>query len=142
MNKYGSPYRIWLGTHFLVFITEPEDFKIILTNPSSMNKLKLYDFFTQLLGDSILTEKNSLYIKFLTGYQSLLLLIVSRWKRNRKSLETTFNITILKSFIPIFEKHSQLLCDSLAKMVGKGVFDVNHMIYLRAIALIRGLSVL
>lgn len=53
VETYGTPFRLWIGTRFLVGITNPEDFEIVLNNPNSLVKEELYEFFSALIGDSI-----------------------------------------------------------------------------------------
>lgn len=53
------------------------------------------------------------------------MLIVPRWRRNRKLIAKMFNQEILNGFIQIFQENSLVLCEQLKEMVGEGSFDVH-----------------
>lgn len=52
-KKYGSTFRLWLGTTLTVCITKPEDFVIILNSSNALRKADPYDLITPILGQGI-----------------------------------------------------------------------------------------
>lgn len=57
-DYYGNPLRLWCGTHFLAYITEPEEFEILLNSPDALAKQGFYDFFVPLLGQGLFTSRD------------------------------------------------------------------------------------
>lgn len=47
-----------------------------------------------------------------------------KWRAHRKMIAPTFHLNILKSFMGVFNKKSQALCERLKTNVGK-TFDVH-----------------
>jgi cytochrome P450 family 4 len=61
------------------------------------------------------------------------------WKIHRKSLNYSFNLKILQSFIPIFIENSQALVNDLSVNVGKKKeFDMLHYTTKAALNMICG----
>lgn len=58
VDKYETPFRLWVGTRFLVGIANPEDFEVVLNNSNCLAKEELYRFFSELIGDSIFSLQN------------------------------------------------------------------------------------
>lgn len=52
-------------------------------------------------------------------------LIGKIWKDHRKFFVYAFTNKILQTFIPIFEEHSDILCDQIKKELDNGEFDLN-----------------
>ncbi|XP_053691278.1 probable cytochrome P450 313a4 [Sabethes cyaneus] len=76
-------FRIWLGPFSVLCTNHPEVIRQILSNPDCMEKPFFYRF---------------------TGLESGLLSAEHHvWRSQRKLLNSTFNLKILNSFIPIFE---------------------------------------
>ncbi|XP_055642301.1 cytochrome P450 4c21-like [Toxorhynchites rutilus septentrionalis] len=76
--------KAWMGPQLVFGVNHPELVQKILTDPNCCEKPFYYDFVNMEHG------------LFSAKYQL--------WKPYRKSLNSTFNIKILHSFIPIFEK--------------------------------------
>lgn len=87
----------------------------------------MYEFYTPLVGQGIFNCKDG---KVLTLWITVFKIFekVSRWRRNRKLIATTFNQRMLNSFMPIFEEQSLIFREKLKEMEGKGIFDVNILL--------------
>lgn len=59
MERYGKPFRMWLGTKFIVVVTQPEDIQIILNDANCMQKSEFYRFFFEISGNSVFAQRNS-----------------------------------------------------------------------------------
>lgn len=54
-EKYGSIYRIWIGTRFAFVVTDPKVCEIVFTNATKfLEKSALYDFLLPWLGTGLL----------------------------------------------------------------------------------------
>lgn len=60
------------------------------------------------------------------------------WRSHRKVLNTTFNLKILQSFIPIFCKKVQYLVRNLESKVNDDYFDITAMLHACSLEMICG----
>ncbi|KAJ8976564.1 hypothetical protein NQ317_016358 [Molorchus minor] len=109
-NKYselrGDIVRLFLGTKLIVALMDARDVEIILGSNVHIQKSNEYALFEPWLGDGLLISKGE------------------KWKSHRKMIAPTFHSSILKSFMPVFNKNAQNLIDSFTKELGK-TFDVH-----------------
>jgi cytochrome P450 len=56
------------------------------------------------------------------------LIVVSIWKRHRKIISPAFNQRVLDGFVEVFGSQSTIMVEELDKLVGKGEFDVFHVV--------------
>ncbi|KMQ83946.1 cytochrome p450 4g44, partial [Lasius niger] len=111
-EKYGSVAGVYFGTRVIVFLADPQDIEIILSNPAHNDKAVEYEYFQPWLGDGLLIT---------TG---------DKWRRHRKIIAPTFHMSILKTFVPLFYENSMDLVKRLRDEVGKE-FDCHD--YLSAV---------
>ncbi|XP_075156887.1 cytochrome P450 4g1-like [Haematobia irritans] len=106
VDKYGEAFRAFLGPMLVVFLSNPSDIELILSNHKHLQKSTEYRFFKPWFGDGLLIS---------SGHH---------WQHHRKMIAPTFHQSILKSFIPTFVLHSKKVVERMAKEIGKE-FDVH-----------------
>ncbi|GAB0086064.1 hypothetical protein DMENIID0001_000500 [Sergentomyia squamirostris] len=107
---YSSPIKVWLGPNMYIVLTKPEHVEIILSAPECFSRSSDYNFLKPALGDGLLS------------------LDASKWKLHRKLINSTFNLKILKSFVPIFNKEFKMMISQISKIAGKYPIDLNEYI--------------
>lgn len=105
-GKYKSPTRVWLGPNLYLLLTTPDDVQTVLNAPECLNRDKVYKFIEPLMGLGLVT---------LPGQS---------WREHRKFLNPTFNLKILKSFVPIFNNQTNILRDILSNEEENRIFDI------------------
>ncbi|XP_055585668.1 probable cytochrome P450 313a4 [Uranotaenia lowii] len=98
--------KAWIGPFMFFGTSHPDLVQAILNDPNCLNKPFIYDFLR--MQNSLLGAKHD------------------RWKVQRKLLNPTFNLRILHSFIPIMEKGSRKLVQTLGQI--EGTFDILEYI--------------
>ncbi|XP_018572314.1 cytochrome P450 4g15-like [Anoplophora glabripennis] len=98
--------RLWLGPKLIVGLMNAQDIEIILGSTAHLEKSQEYDLFQPWLGEGLLISKGE------------------KWRTHRKMIAPTFHSSILKSFMPVFNKNANTLLESLKKEEGKE-FDVH-----------------
>lgn len=63
---------------------------------------------------------------------------VKIWKPHRKILNTTFNMKILQSFVPIFCEKVKYLVRNLGDKVDSDYFDITSMVHTCALEMVCG----
>lgn len=92
--------KLWLGPGILwIFVNDPRLIQKILLSPVCLEKPFFYKFLR--LDSGLISARYDV------------------WKIHRKSLNYSFNLKILQTFIPIFIENSQKLVIDLAVNVGK-----------------------
>ncbi|XP_050088506.1 cytochrome P450 4g15-like [Anopheles aquasalis] len=103
-TTHGSLYRIWLGPKPVVIVTSAEHARTILSSAATMAKASIYRFIP------------------LHGIFSL---PVQQWRLHRKLIQPSFKLSILQSFVPLFEQKANLMVRNLATKEGKPeAFDI------------------
>ncbi|CAH0560964.1 unnamed protein product [Brassicogethes aeneus] len=90
VNTCGVPCYVHLPERFYV-TASPEEYKIILNHPNSIEKSTTYNFLNNFFASSLLLAPHH------------------QWKKNRKFLSKGFNQMILDSFVTVFYDKSQYL---------------------------------
>ncbi|XP_046737923.1 uncharacterized protein LOC124406532 [Diprion similis] len=108
-NKlYSKPYRVVLGNHILFVTSNPEQIKVILHSPTTLEKGDvMVDFTRPLLGSGLLISPASI------------------WRVRRKLIQPTFSFTILKSFLKIFAAKAVILVKRIEDHVDGPEFEVQ-----------------
>lgn len=127
--------KLWLGPNMLwIFLNDPKLIQKLLLSPVCLEKPFFYKFLR--LDSGLISSK----CKYLKHWISFVFCVISRvshmnvlicelfictsssddvWKLHRKSLNYSFNVKILQSFIPIFIENAQKLCADLSENLGK-----------------------
>ncbi|XP_032687031.1 cytochrome P450 4C1-like [Odontomachus brunneus] len=109
VDKYPSPFRVWLGNKLFIGISEPDQIKIILQNSSCLNKSAIYKPFRELVGMGIFTAPAHI------------------WIHHRKMLVTSFNTNMLRIFCDIFVQHVSVFMEKVECMVNADVDFFHHI---------------
>jgi cytochrome P450 len=99
--------KTWLGPMLFVIISSPEDVKIIMNSKECLDKPYFIRFPGPVLEGTLFGD-------------------VEFWHKHRKILDPFFGQQKLKSLIPLFDEKSKVLAANVAKMVGKGDFEIFH----------------
>ncbi|XP_035780190.1 cytochrome P450 4C1-like [Anopheles albimanus] len=95
-TTYGSLYRVWLGPKPVIIVNSAEHARTILTSPITLGKARFYRFIP------------------LPGIFSL---PVQQWRTHRKLIQPSFNLSILQSYVPLFEQKANVMISNLAAKV-------------------------
>uniref|UniRef100_T1PNP1 Cytochrome P450 n=1 Tax=Musca domestica TaxID=7370 RepID=T1PNP1_MUSDO len=117
-EKYGPTFRIWMGRDLLVFFSDPEDVKQLLSNNSLLHKSRNYSSLEPWLGKGLLTSSGE------------------AWHRRRKLLTPAFHFRILSEFKEPMEENCRILMRRLDEKVEGGEFDIYPYITLFALDVI------
>nr|UTI67593.1 farnesyl diphosphate synthase [Kerria lacca] len=109
-KKYGSRYRLWLGKHLFIVLTEVEDIEVVLSNSKTLGKPDAFMVFKDFFGDSL-------------PFAS-----VPLWKTNRKSMQPFFGKNVLRSHITEMNRIIYQFIEDMKSKVNGGEFDLtDHM---------------
>ncbi|CRK91006.1 CLUMA_CG004694, isoform A [Clunio marinus] len=101
-----SPRKAWLTpAQLLIVVDDIEQLKKVYTIPSCVNRPNLYSAFMAPTG--LLSSNGNL------------------WKNHRKLLNPAFNAGVLKSFLPILNKKTQILIKVLDEYSNGNEFDIS-----------------
>lgn len=120
-EKYGSIFRVWMGSRLAFVVTDPKVCEIVFSNSTKfLEKSALYDFLIPWLGTGLLLS---------TG---------QKWHNRRKVITPAFHFKILEEFCLIFDTQSQILVNNLKKHKFGDVFDITGYISLMALDVVCG----
>lgn len=94
-----TPFFVWAGPMLVVVIAEPEDLKIVLTNPHCLHKPYVYDH---------------LFCK-----TSLIASTLNIWKRDRRALNNVFSAQHLRNYLTSINQKSRILAEKFQPFLGK-----------------------
>ncbi|XP_037932345.1 probable cytochrome P450 4s3 [Teleopsis dalmanni] len=114
-KKHGSTFRIWFGKDLMVFFTNPEDIKHILSNNTLLTKSRNYEIVESWLGKGLLTNSGE------------------SWHRRRKLLTPGFHFKILSEFKEPMEENCKILVSQLLAKADGQPFDIYPYITLFAL---------
>ncbi|XP_039962352.1 probable cytochrome P450 4s3 isoform X1 [Bactrocera tryoni] len=112
---HGPVFRIWFGKDLIVFFSDPEDVRQILSNNKLLKKSKSYEIAEIWLGKGLLTSANE------------------AWQRRRKLLTPAFHFRILGEFKEPMEDNCQILISKLREKANGEQFDIYPYITLFAL---------
>nr|XP_018900256.1 PREDICTED: cytochrome P450 4C1-like [Bemisia tabaci] len=102
-QEYGSPFKIWLGSRLVVFITKPEDIQIILNSSKTLEKDNVYMFVEAMVGAGLLTAP------------------LEKWKKTRKILTPPFSPKNITRFVPLMNERATIIIQKMQQHCGSGV---------------------
>lgn len=105
VTENESPVCMFSGPRFLTMIDKPEDIQTVITSRGCFEKGEMYKFFNRSVG------------LFAAPYHI--------WKPQRKELSKSFHLSIIQSFIPIFNSKAELLVRNVGRKIGNGDFDLT-----------------
>ncbi|XP_061396688.1 probable cytochrome P450 4s3 [Musca vetustissima] len=118
-KKHGATFRIWMGKDLVIFFTDPDDVKQLLSNNTLLHKSSNYRSLEPWLGKGLLTSSGE------------------TWHRRRKLLTPAFHFRILSEFKEPMEENCKILASRLKeKCNGTEEFDIYPYITLFALDVI------
>ncbi|XP_036319967.1 probable cytochrome P450 4s3 isoform X1 [Rhagoletis pomonella] len=114
-KKHGPVFRIWLGRDLMVFFSDPEDVKQLLSNNTLLKKSRSYELAEAWLGKGLLTSSDD------------------AWHRRRKLLTPAFHFRILSEFKEPIEENCKIFIRKLREKANGEQFDIYPYITLFAL---------
>lgn len=114
-KEHGPVFRIWFGKDLMVFFSDAEDVRQILSNNKLLKKSRNYELSEVWLGKGLLTSANK------------------AWQRRRKLLTPAFHFRILSEFKEPMEDNCQILISKLREKANGEQFDIYPYITLFAL---------
>lgn len=118
-KKYGKVVCLMIGPQVQVLLTDPQDVEMILGSQKLIDKSDEYNYIEQWLGTGLLISSGQ------------------KWFKRRKVITPTFHFKILEQFVEVFDKHSAIFVNNLAKFKNKQC-DVFPQVTLCALDVICG----
>ncbi|XP_063697224.1 cytochrome P450 4C1-like [Culicoides brevitarsis] len=118
LETYKAPQRFWIGPFLVVYLTEPDDLKIILNHPNALPKPFIYSITDAWLGEGLLTAP------------------VEKWRVHRAFLQPTYNVKTLNSYMTTTNRCADILVKKLEKYVGMESVDVFNDVFMCALDMI------
>lgn len=107
-KDFDTPSRIWYGPYCAIVLDHAKDLQIALNSKHCTDKSEVY--------------------KFIGLDKGLVVAGGDLWRTHRKLIDPSFNVNLLNSFIPVFNRKAKILTDNLAKRVGCGEADIYTQI--------------
>ncbi|XP_030766169.1 probable cytochrome P450 4aa1 [Sitophilus oryzae] len=113
---FGRIFRAWVLFLPFVFVYEPDDLKIILSNSKASEKNFLYCIMHTFIGDGLITNNGG------------------KWKQNRRLVQHYFQIHYIENYFDIFANISQEFtanlstkkCVKITEFVNSLVLNILH----------------
>ncbi|KAK9871418.1 hypothetical protein WA026_011667 [Henosepilachna vigintioctopunctata] len=105
-TAYPKFFKFWMGTEVVIGLSTPEHLEIILNHPKCLEKSIFYDVTKCLVGNGIFSAP------------------VHSWRKNRKSISSTFSGRNLNVFVKNFSDQAKKLTDILTKNIGTKRVDI------------------
>ncbi|XP_017956928.1 probable cytochrome P450 312a1 [Drosophila navojoa] len=90
--------KLWLGTKLYILDCNPKDIQALCSAKQLLQKTSDYRVFENWLGAGVFTSR------------------VDKWMHSRKMIAPTFNYSMVKQFVHIFERQARILLDRLATL--------------------------
>lgn len=119
-ERFGSRYGIWMGKDLVMFVTEPDDVKLLLSSQSHglLYKSKIYEILRPWLGEGLLNAGGD------------------KWQKSRKFLTPAFHFNILKQFQSTMNECGEVLVQKLKDKANCQVLNVYPFVTLFALDII------
>ncbi|KAG8041890.1 hypothetical protein G9C98_007194 [Cotesia typhae] len=113
-----SPVRAWLGHKLCIILFDPEQMKIVLNSPKTIERDELLRFFLPWLGTGLIAAP------------------AQKWKVHRKLIMPTFNPRVLEKFTVTINKQCEILVNIMEPEIDKEEFDIFNYISLCTIDIV------
>lgn len=112
-KEFGGIYRLRAFDLLGFMVTNPKIIEIVLGNSTKYsNKTKFYGLLKPWLGDGLLLSKGQ------------------KWFKRRKLITPAFHFNILKQFVDVFDRQSDVLVDILDKCCTEKTINIQPFITL------------
>ncbi|XP_026313547.1 cytochrome P450 4c3-like [Hyposmocoma kahamanoa] len=105
IRVYGDVLGVWLGPNYNIVLTNPDDLKILLSNPKTSFKGPQYQFMAEIIGSGILSGSGP------------------TWRKHRKIATPNYGKKAIESYSNIFNNEVDLLLQRYRKKTGQ-IFDI------------------
>ncbi|KAF5277259.1 hypothetical protein FQA39_LY18508 [Lamprigera yunnana] len=109
-KQYSGFAKLNLGLRPRLIALGSKEAELMLTSLATIEKSYEYNFFHDWLGTGLLTSSGS------------------KWKHHRKLITPTFHFQILKEFLTIFDKQSNIFIQTLSENLDGKPFDVFPLV--------------
>lgn len=117
-QKFGSRFGIWFGKDLAMFLTDPDDVKLMLSSHEILYKSKIYEILKPWLGEGLLIAGGE------------------KWQRTRKFLTPAFHFNILKQFQGVMSECADVLIAKLEKEATGEPINIYPLVTLFALDVI------
>lgn len=117
-RKYGTMFRVWVGTRLALFCTNTPDTETVLSSQKLIRKSELYKFLVPWLGNGLLLSTDQ------------------KWFNKRKIITPAFHFKILEQFIEVFDRQSGILVQKLKPEASGKLVNVYPYVTLCALDVI------
>nr|CAD7194205.1 unnamed protein product [Timema douglasi] len=117
-NKFGSIFRLWLGSELFIFVSDPKYVETILSSSKLLDKGNNYKFLHRWLGAGLLTSSGP------------------TWRKHRKIISPTFHFKILEGCMDVFNANSLKMVQKLQEQESDEEFNINPYVTLCALDII------
>nr|CAD7588092.1 unnamed protein product [Timema genevievae] len=117
-NKFGSIFRLWLGSELFIFVSDPKYVETILSSSKMLDKGNNYKFLHRWLGAGLLTSSGP------------------TWRKHRKIISPTFHFKILEGCMDVFNANSLKMVQKLQEQESDEEFNINPYVTLCALDII------
>ncbi|CAH1281073.1 unnamed protein product, partial [Diabrotica balteata] len=106
-----EPLRFWLGPYLLIALKNPVHLEKIMSSQKFAYKHDLYEFLEKFGGDGLITASG----------------LKPKYKIHRRLLQPMFNLSFVKSTLPIMNERFKLCMEELEKFANGKTFDIVHV---------------
>lgn len=160
VKKNETPSKSYIGPVLNITLDKPEDIRTVLMSSSCLDKPYMYRFLPSTVG-ILTTECKTFVYKIIqmriTRSRSRHFLesdclftcftFISRshlkagafWRPIRKLLNSTFNLKILQSFVPIFNDKTNIMLENLDNEAGNSNFDLSKYMHACTLDMVCGM---
>ncbi|KAJ1527848.1 hypothetical protein ONE63_007788 [Megalurothrips usitatus] len=104
-----TPLKLWIGPVLYVAVVDPRDIEAVLGSSEHLDKSGEYNFFRPWFGNGLLISSGD------------------HWRAHRKLIAPTFHLSVLKSFVELFNANSRGVVEKMRKEAKAGhEFDVHE----------------
>lgn len=162
VKENETPSKSYIGPVLNITLDKPEDIRTVLMSSSCLDKPYMYRFLPSTVG-ILTTECKTFVYKIIQMRITFALNTLSRirlffvyshvshsffvsirkagafWRPIRKLLNSTFNLKILQSFVPIFNDKTKIMLEILDKEAENSNFDLSKYMHACTLDMVCGM---
>jgi cytochrome P450 family 4 len=111
ITEYGKIFRVWFGPKLVIVLSDPVDIQRIIGDSKIRNRdYIITKAMLPFIGNGLLAARDEL------------------WKVHRKLLTPTFHFKVLLTYVEVFGRKSQKLCDTLEEFADGETVDIHKYV--------------